>query len=89
MHVFEKTVQLAQHSTQGSYYPPLQLLLGIKARNGGKLNSHLWFFSAFCRQLKPEFIMVSAGDWFSAYSHSCLTLVHDQDTALWQNWLKL
>ena len=58
MHLFEKTVELARHSSQREYFPPMQLMLDLKARNGGKLNSHLWFFTAICRQLRPEFVAV-------------------------------
>ena len=59
MHIFEKTVELSRHASQREYYPPMQLMVGLKARNGGKLNSHLWFFTAICRQLSPEFVLVS------------------------------
>jgi len=64
MHLFEKTIQLSRHATQREYYLPLQLMLGLKARNGGKLNTHLWFFSAICRQLRPEFVMVCTHTWW-------------------------
>jgi hypothetical protein len=41
------------------YYKPLQLALVVKEKNGGKLNSHLWFFSAFVKQLQPDYCVVS------------------------------
>jgi chitin synthase len=55
MHVFERTVELPRHAAQREYHFPLQLVLAVKERNGGKLNSHLWFFTGFCRQLDPLF----------------------------------
>ena len=58
-HVFEKSVELSKHAAQREYYQPLQLILAIKERNGGKLNSHLWYFSGFCRQLQPDYCFVS------------------------------
>ncbi len=42
------------------YYKPLQIALAVKEKNGGKLNSHLWFFSAFVKQLQPDYCMVGA-----------------------------
>ena len=57
-HIFEISVELPKHKAQREYYQPLQLILCIKERNGGKLNSHLWFFSGFCKQLQPEYTFV-------------------------------
>ncbi len=45
--------------TQREYYKPLQVALVIKEKNGGKLNSHLWFFAAFVKQLQPSYCVVS------------------------------
>lgn len=50
MHLFERTVLLQRHEAQDTYFKPLQLVFAIKQHNGGKLNSHLWYFSGFCRQ---------------------------------------
>jgi cellulose synthase/poly-beta-1,6-N-acetylglucosamine synthase-like glycosyltransferase len=58
MHLFERTVEMARHSSQREYYHPLQLALAVKARNGGKLNSHLWFFSGFSVQVNPKYTML-------------------------------
>ena len=60
MHLFERTVQLSKHTAQRTYYRPLQLIFALKERNGGKLNSHLWYFNAFCRQLTPKYTFVRA-----------------------------
>lgn len=54
-HIFEKTVELPRHSAQRVYYQPLQVVLAVKEKNGGKLNSHLWFFSGFCTQVQPTY----------------------------------
>lgn len=58
-HMFEKTVILPKHSSQNKNYSPLQVALVVKEKNGGKLNSHLWFFSGIVRLLNPEFCIVS------------------------------
>lgn len=54
-HLFEKSVKLPQYSSHASYFEPLSLLVAIKEKNGGKLNSHLWLFQAFCRCLNPRY----------------------------------
>ncbi len=59
-HLFEKTVDLPKHSSQREYYKPLQIAVAVKEKNGGKLNSHLWFFSAFVKQLQPDYTVVSS-----------------------------
>lgn len=62
MHVFERSVELTKHATQREYHHPLQCVLGLKERNGGKLNSHLWFFSSFAVQLNPKYcVLVDVG----------------------------
>lgn len=55
MHMFERTVALPKHTAQNKYYPPLQLMLALKERNGGKLNSHLWYFAGFCKNVNPKY----------------------------------
>lgn len=59
MHLFERSVRLPKHETQREYYKPMQLVFALKEKNGGKLNSHLWFFTGFCRQLNPKYTFVS------------------------------
>ena len=59
-HLFEKTIDLPKHSSQREYYKPLQIALAVKEKNGGKLNSHLWYFSAFVKQLQPDYCVVRA-----------------------------
>ncbi|RHZ42904.1 hypothetical protein DYB26_011526 [Aphanomyces astaci] len=66
MHLFERTLRLGKDkkqvklyhpsstSTEKSY-PPLQALFALKEANAGKLNSHLWFFNAFCNQVDPDY----------------------------------
>ena len=57
-HIFERSMELPKHSSQREYFKPLQMLLAVKEKNGGKLNSHLWFFSGFCRQIQPVYTFV-------------------------------
>ncbi|KAK8102966.1 hypothetical protein PG984_016112 [Apiospora sp. TS-2023a] len=65
-HIFEYTTQLSvdpnyqllrpmgeHHST----LPPVQVILCLKARNSGKINSHRWFLNAFGRILNPEVVV--------------------------------
>ncbi|CAK4709169.1 hypothetical protein LEN26_021087 [Aphanomyces euteiches] len=64
MHLFERTLRLAKDkkkvklyhpSHSDSCYPPLQVVYALKESNAGKLNSHLWFFNAFCNQVDPDY----------------------------------
>jgi chitin synthase len=69
-HLFEKTVDLPKHSSQREYYKPLQIALAVKEKNGGKLNSHLWFFSAFVKQLQPDYCVVRVNGRHTALHYS-------------------
>lgn len=43
-------------------YPPLQIMFATKGKNKGKLDSHCWYFDAFCYLLQPEFcVLFDAG----------------------------
>ncbi|KAF0686055.1 Aste57867_22117 [Aphanomyces stellatus] len=64
MHLFERTLRLAKDkkkvklyhpSHSDKCYPPLQAVFALKEANAGKLNSHLWFFNAFCNQVDPDY----------------------------------
>jgi len=55
MHLFEHTLRIHKDENYDYYYPPLQCVLAIKEANAGKLDSHLWYFSAFCDSLNPSF----------------------------------
>jgi hypothetical protein len=57
-HLFERTISLPRSRTNRAYYDPLQVAFAAKEKNGGKLNSHLWAFSAFARQVQPEFLLL-------------------------------
>lgn len=62
MHLFESTVQLVRDDNFEAYYPPIQLIYALKENNGGKLNSHLWFFNAFSEQLLPTYtVLIDVG----------------------------
>ncbi|RHY39101.1 hypothetical protein DYB30_006661 [Aphanomyces astaci] len=62
MHLFESTVQLVENHNFENFSPPMQLLYALKEHNGGKLNSHLWFFNAFAEQLNPTYtVLVDVG----------------------------
>lgn len=37
---------------------PTQILFCLKEKNQRKINSHRWFFQAFCAQLKPSVCML-------------------------------
>jgi chitin synthase len=34
---------------------PIQLLVGVKNKNAGKLDSHWWFYKVFCQVISPAF----------------------------------
>lgn len=43
-------------------YPPLQIMFATKGKNKGKLDSHCWYFDAFCYLLQPEYcVLFDAG----------------------------
>lgn len=48
----------------------------VKDRNGGKLNSHLWFFTAFCKLLQVSGA-IHMSQTLTARAPHCVT------TALW------
>jgi chitin synthase len=77
-HIFEKTVDLPKHSSQREYYKPLQIVMAVKEKNGGKLNSHLWYFSAFAKQLQPDYVFVRV-EWQSL----CHEIALNVRFALW------
>jgi chitin synthase len=55
MHIFEYTAQLKEDENFEKRFPPLQIIFAIKEHNGGKLDSHLWFFNAFADQVIPKY----------------------------------
>ena len=55
MHLFEYTAQLKEDENFEQRFPPLQIIFALKEFNGGKLDSHLWFFNAFADQLNPKY----------------------------------
>jgi chitin synthase len=62
MHLFESSIQLISNDNFEAYYPPMQIIYALKEHNGGKLNSHLWFFNAFAEQLLPTYtVLVDVG----------------------------
>jgi len=63
-HVFEYTTQVVVDdagNVSGSI-SPVQVVFCLKEQNKKKLNSHRWFFNAFCAQLNPNVcILIDAG----------------------------
>ncbi|EQC33166.1 hypothetical protein SDRG_09152 [Saprolegnia diclina VS20] len=63
-HVFEFCVQLKKAKTieasasSSERYPPTQVVFALKEHNGGKLNSHEWYFNAFAEQIQPEYTVL-------------------------------
>lgn len=55
-HVFELTTQVIVDPNGGIEVAkcPVQLVFCLKEKNQKKINSHRWFFNAFCRQLNPN-----------------------------------
>eukprot|EP01138_Halocafeteria_seosinensis_P003621 gb/GECG01003700.1/.p1 GENE.gb/GECG01003700.1/~~gb/GECG01003700.1/.p1 ORF type:complete len:1630 (+),score=224.77 gb/GECG01003700.1/:1-4890(+) len=58
VHIFERSVEIPRYLQQGDYFEPLQVMFAVKEYNGGRLNSHLWFFSGFCQQLRPQYTLL-------------------------------
>ena len=71
MHLFERTVILNRLENRGirSFFnsktakiPPLQIVFALKEHNAGKLDSHLWFYHGFARQVQPEYtVLIDVG----------------------------
>jgi len=60
MHLFERTLQMGidGKGIEQGYYPPLQTVFAMKENNGGKLDSHLWFFNAFAEHIQPKYCVL-------------------------------
>ena len=47
----------------------MHIMFAVKHRNDGKINSHKWFFQAFCKYLKPELcLMLDIGTRMDEYA---------------------
>eukprot|EP00475_Leptophrys_vorax_P042468 TRINITY_DN8004_c0_g1_i1.p2 TRINITY_DN8004_c0_g1~~TRINITY_DN8004_c0_g1_i1.p2 ORF type:complete len:629 (-),score=152.11 TRINITY_DN8004_c0_g1_i1:1995-3881(-) len=55
VHLFESTVKLQSNPTLNEYHLPMQLMFALKERNGGKLDSHWWYFAGFSAVLNPDY----------------------------------
>jgi len=59
MHLFEVSTQIMFQKKDGGTHAysddKLQMMFALKEKNGGKLDSHLWFFNAFADQLNPKY----------------------------------
>lgn len=55
-HIFELTTQVIVDPQGGIKVSdcPIQLVFCLKEKNQKKINSHRWFFNAFCQQLQPN-----------------------------------
>jgi chitin synthase len=55
-HIFELTTQVIVDPDGGVEVAkcPVQLVFCLKEKNQKKINSHRWFFNAFCQQLNPN-----------------------------------
>jgi chitin synthase len=79
MHLFEFTTQFEK--SKNKYFPPLQTIFAIKQHNGGKLDSHYWFFTAFCKQIDPTYVfLIDVGT--KPESHSIVKLYVEMERNL-------
>ena len=63
-------------------YPPLQLMFATKAKNKGKLDSHCWYFDAFCYLIQPEYcVLFDAGE--SPFSGTLCILIPADSLLSW------
>jgi len=56
MHLFERTIFMPK--VDSIPMPPMHVILGLKEANKGKLDSHAWFFEAFCDPLQPKYVIL-------------------------------
>jgi chitin synthase len=59
-HLFESTVKLVSNATMNEYHLPMQMMFALKERNGGKIDSHWWYFAGFAAVLNPDYCFVSS-----------------------------
>ncbi|KAL2913526.1 hypothetical protein HK105_206986 [Polyrhizophydium stewartii] len=62
-HVYEYTTQIAIDEklnvwTAKEGIPPMQIIFCLKEKNAKKINSHRWFFNAFCPLVDPRVCML-------------------------------
>ncbi|ORX51940.1 chitin synthase 1 [Hesseltinella vesiculosa] len=62
-HLYEYTTQISfdpdrKFKNSESKIPPTQLMFCLKEKNQRKINSHRWFFQAFCPIIKPKVCML-------------------------------
>ncbi len=69
VHLFERTVLLDYKDDEETslecargwnttlLLPPVQMVFALKEESAGKLDSHQWFFEAFCEDVNPVFCM--------------------------------
>jgi chitin synthase len=67
-HIFEYAAQIfisdinLVRSLGKRRWPPMQTIFALKVNNAGKLDSHKWFFDAFCSKMKPYYVaLIDAG----------------------------
>lgn len=67
MHLFEYSLKLLldvgketsqRANAKYDHFPPLQTVFALKEHNGGKLNSHEWYFNAFAELIQPEYTVL-------------------------------
>ncbi|RHY46495.1 hypothetical protein DYB28_008242 [Aphanomyces astaci] len=56
-HLFEHSLQWTKED-KSLRFPPLQVAFALKEANAGKLDSHLWYFDAFCEQVMPDYTVL-------------------------------
>jgi chitin synthase len=62
LHMFEFTAQFREDDNFEAFFPPLQIIFALKEHNGGKLDSHMWYFNAFADQIRPTYcILIDVG----------------------------
>lgn len=71
-HIFQRTVFVERDDAPGSCFEPIQLVFAMKEKNGGKLNSHLWFFGGFLPQIQPAYVLVRPRFHLCACSFACV-----------------
>lgn len=54
-HLFENKAVFEDNPELSTVFPPLQMMFCLKEHNGGKLDSHWWFFEAFSQYLNPTY----------------------------------
>lgn len=73
-HVYEAVLRLNKDNST-AYETEMQLMMCFKVKNGGKIDSHRWYFYALCQRIAPKYCFVSPSPRLSVCMCVCVCAV--------------